>query len=124
MTPESGQGLRGGELNAALTSALVGIHNDHMGRGPRSAYSFHHEDVVVTVMNNVLTKAERTLAETGAGLQVAQTRHLYQEAMRPDFTTAVERLTGRKVIAFVSGNNLDPDIAVEMFFLDEDPTAN
>ena len=27
--------LWGGELNAAVTSALVGIHNAHPGRGPK-----------------------------------------------------------------------------------------
>ena len=31
--------LRGGELNAAVTSALVGIHNVHLGRGPTSVHS-------------------------------------------------------------------------------------
>lgn len=113
--------LQGGELNAALTSALVGIHNEHLGRGPRSAYSFHHEHVVVTIMNEVMTKAERTLVSAGHGASVSDTRHLYQEAMKDDFVAAVERLTGRKVTAFVSGNHLSPDVAVEVFILDSLP---
>jgi hypothetical protein len=38
--------------------------------------------------------------------------------MQADFTEAVERLTGHKVIAFISGNHADPDIASELFVLD------
>jgi hypothetical protein len=32
-----------------------------------------------------------------------------------DFRAAVERLTGRKVLAFISGNHMEPDIAAELF---------
>lgn len=113
--------LTGGELNAAITSAIVGIHNEHLGRGPRSAYSFHVDGVVVTVLNDVLTKAEQTLVAGGEARAVAATRHLYQEAMQAEFTAAIERLTGRTVTAFVSGNHLDPDVAVEVFILDDAP---
>nr|HMS73483.1 Na-translocating system protein MpsC family protein [Baekduia sp.] len=62
--------------------------------------------------------AEQMLTSTGQGRSVSDTRHLYQQAMKDDFTAAVERLTGRKVAAFVSGNHLDPDIAVEIFILE------
>jgi uncharacterized protein YbcI len=48
-------------------------------------------------------------------------RHLFQETMKEDFTEAVERLTGRRVVAFISGNHVDPDIAVELFILDGTP---
>ena len=39
--------------------------------------------------------------------------------MEAEFRAAVERLTDRKVIAFISGNQIDPDIAAELFILDE-----
>jgi hypothetical protein len=41
----------GGELNAAVTSALVGIHYRHLGRGPKTASTFHYGNVLVTVMH-------------------------------------------------------------------------
>jgi uncharacterized protein YbcI len=50
-------------------------------------------------------------------------RHLYQQTMADEFKAAVERLTGRKVVAFISGNHIDPDIAVELFILDGAPGA-
>jgi len=110
--------LRGGGLNAAITSALVGIHTEHLGRGPRSASTFHYGHVVVTLMHDVLTPAEKTLTRTNQAEAVARIRHLFQETMESDFREAVERLTGRKVLAFMSGNHADPDIAAEVFILD------
>jgi uncharacterized protein YbcI len=117
---DSGQ-LAGGELNAAITSALVGIHNRYLGRGPKTASTFHYGNVLVTLMHEVLTHAEKSLTEKGQIAAVEQVRHLFQETMEADFREAVERLTGRKVIAFISGNHIDPDIAAELFILDGPP---
>lgn len=110
--------LRGGELNAAVTSALVGIHNVHLGRGPKSASTFHYGNVIVTLMEEVMTHAERTLAATGNAGAVTNMRHLFQEAMQQEFNEAIERLSGRSVVAFISGNHMDPDMAAELFVLD------
>lgn len=111
--------LQGGELNAAITSALVGIQTKHLGRGPRTASTFHYGNVVVTLMYDVLTPAERSLAQNDHLDAVAQMRNLFQSTMEEDFREAVERLTGRRVKAFISGNQLTPDVAAELFLLDE-----
>jgi uncharacterized protein YbcI len=116
--------LRGGELNAALTSAIVGIHTNHLGRGPSSASSFHNENVVAVLMRDVMTQVEKTLSRSGSGQAVSNMRHLYQQTMAEEFKEAVERLTGRKLVAFISGNHTDPDIAVELFILDGVPGAD
>ncbi|HXB16339.1 MAG TPA: Na-translocating system protein MpsC family protein [Solirubrobacteraceae bacterium] len=113
------QQLRGGELNAAVTSALVGIHTQHLGRGPTTASTFHYRNVLVTLMHDVLTHAERALGRHDNVDSVNHVRHVFQRAMEPDFREAVERLTGRRVVAFISGNQIDPDIAAELFVLDE-----
>ena len=113
------QQLRGGELNAAVTSALVGIHTQHLGRGPTTASTFHYRNVLVTLMHDVLTHAERALSRNDHAEPVRHIRGLFQRAMEDDFREAVERLTGRRVIAFISGNQLDPDVAAELFVLDE-----
>jgi uncharacterized protein YbcI len=110
--------LRGGELNSALTKALVRIQSEHLHQGPANAITFHGENVVVVVMHDVLTKAERLLAQNGKGADIAERRHRFQREMEDDFRDAVERLTGRKVTGFLSGNHLDPDVAAEIFFPD------
>jgi uncharacterized protein YbcI len=88
--------LQGGELNAAVTSALVGIHNQYLGRGPKTASTFHHGNVLVTLMNDVLNHAEKSLSEAQQTDAVTHMRHLFQATMEVDFRAAVERLTGRK----------------------------
>jgi uncharacterized protein YbcI len=113
----SGQ-LQGGELNAAVTRAIVGIHTQCLGRGPKSASTFHYGNVLVTLMHGVLTRAEKSLADANHDDAVTQMRHLYQQTMEADFREAVERLAGRKVLAFISGNSSNPDIASELFILD------
>jgi uncharacterized protein YbcI len=110
--------LKGGELNAALTSAIVGIHTKNLGRGPSSASTFHHDNVVAVLMRDVMTQVEKTIALSGNAHAVSGMRQLFQETMKLEFTEAVERLTGRQVVAFISGNHVDPDIAVELFVLD------
>jgi uncharacterized protein YbcI len=110
---------RGGELNAAVTSALVGIHTRYLGRGPRKASTFHHGAILVTLMHDVLTHAERTLIEHNHDDTVSQMRNRFRETMREDLRAAIEQLTGRKVTAFISGNHVEPDVAAELFILDE-----
>ena len=105
------------------TSALVGIHNQYLGRGPKTASTFHHGNVLVTLMNDVLTHAEKSLTETHQTDAVTYMRHLFQNTMEADFRAAVERLTGRRVLAFISGNHVDPDIAAELFILDGPPRS-
>ena len=112
------QQFAGGELNAAVTSALVGIHNEYLGHGPTTASTFHHGKVMVTLMHGVLTNAEKSLARTDRAHVVNNIRQLFQETMEADSRAAVERLTDRKVVACISGNHIDPDIAAEVFILD------
>jgi uncharacterized protein YbcI len=69
----------------------------------------------------VLTHAEKSLTRSDQIDAVNHIRHLFQETMEADFRKAVERLTGRKVLAFISGNHIEPDIAAELFILDGPP---
>jgi uncharacterized protein YbcI len=38
--------------------------------------------------------------------------------MQAEISGEVERLSGRKVIGFMSDNHIDPDLAVEVFVLE------
>ena len=111
--------LRGGELNAALTDALVRIHAEHLGRGPTTASTFHRGNVIVTLMHDVLTKAEKVLAQKGRRSDVTELRSLFRQQMEADFRAVVERLTGQKVLAFLSANQIEPDVAAAIFILDD-----
>jgi uncharacterized protein YbcI len=112
--------LRGGELNAALTDELVGIQTEFLGRGPATASTFYHGSTVVTLMHDALTKAEKILAQMGRESDVSEVRGLFHQEMEGDFRKAVERLTGQKVLAFLSGHHLDPDVSAAIFILDDE----
>lgn len=46
-------------------------------------------------------------------------RQLFQRTMAEEMKARVEELTGHEVVAFMSDNHLDPDMAVEVFILDQ-----
>ena len=52
-----------GQLAAAISNAMVGIHSKHYGKGPTKAKTYLVDDVVVTVMSDVFTTVERTLID-------------------------------------------------------------
>lgn len=110
--------LSGGELNAAVTREVVRIHSANLGRGPKKSFSHHSGSVVITIMQEVMTQAEQSLAAGGEGDAVLAMRRLAQRTMAEEMKATVERLTARRVIAFMSDNHLEPDMAVEVFILD------
>jgi uncharacterized protein YbcI len=112
-------GLRDGELLAAISNLVVKVYADHIGRGPTKARAYLNEDIVICVMEDTMTKAERTLVESGHEEAVLEVRAVLQESMREALTTGIEGLTGHRVIAFISGSNLAPDLASELFVLDK-----
>jgi uncharacterized protein YbcI len=110
--------LSGGELNAALSREMARAYVANLGRGPTKAFTFHHGMVVVTVMEEVMTQAERYLASSGETESVLAMRQRFQRALADELKASVEKLTLRRVVAFMSGEHVDPDLAVEVFVLD------
>ena len=70
------------------------------------------------VLQDTLTRGERNLVEAGESDAVLGLRRLWQKVMRSSCSRAIEDLTGRKVVGFMSDNHIDPDIAVEVFILE------
>jgi hypothetical protein len=48
---------------------------------------------------------------------VQETRNTFQDAMQDKFIQAVEGLSGRRVLAFISNHHVGPDIEIELFML-------
>jgi uncharacterized protein YbcI len=108
----------GGALNAAISQALVRLLADTTGRGPTKARTTIDRDLIVVMLQNTLTSGERYLADSNRAEQVLGMRRAYQEAMGSDCIAAIQGLTGRTVIAFMSANHIDPDLAAEVFVLE------
>jgi uncharacterized protein YbcI len=111
--------LAGGHLLAAISTSIVGILRDHYGRGPMKAKTYALDDIIVVVMRGSgFTPLEKTIIDSGQPQRVVDMRHDFQHMMTQRFTDTIEELTGRHVTAFLSQAHVDPDITIEMFFVD------
>jgi uncharacterized protein YbcI len=113
-----------GSLLAAVSDRLVRLYKELYGKGPTKAKTFYQGDLLVVVMRGGFTQVERTLQEAGRAHAVVQQRMEFQEAVRDRFTEAVTELTGREVVAFMSGTHQDPDITAEIFLLAPEPATD
>jgi len=103
--------------SAKIATAAVQLLHEYTGRGPTRAKTNISEDVVTILLADTLTRGERTLVDHGHADRVLQVRYDYQTAMRGGLVGIVERELDREVIAFMSQNHIDPDLAVEVFVL-------
>jgi uncharacterized protein YbcI len=76
------------------------------------------DDVLICVMQDVLTVVERTLAEVGEHDHVRDTRLAFADAMRDRFAAEVERIVGRRVLGFTSQVLVTRSVVIEMFVLE------
>jgi len=104
-------------LGAAISNAVVRLLAEYTGRGPTKARTYINDDYIAVVLQDTLTKGERSLVRDGKTELVLATRKAYQQTMSRDLIAAVEQLTGRTVHAFLSDNRTDPDVAIESFVL-------
>jgi uncharacterized protein YbcI len=109
-----------GEIAADISRAVVRVLHDHTGRGPTRARTELGANLVTVVLADTLTKGEQNLVAYGKAQMVLDVREQFQAAMRTDLVGAVEGITNRRVIAFMSQNHIDPDLAVEVFVLQPD----
>src|SRR3954466_632118 len=123
LVPSEPQHERSTSQNAQISRAHVRLFHEYTGRGPTGSRTTIDRDLVVCFLSDLLTKGERSLIASGKLEAVLEMRRSFQDAMHDDLVAEVERITGRKVIAFMSSNHLDPDHAIESYILDS-PTAD
>jgi uncharacterized protein YbcI len=109
---------RSGDLRQAISDAIVRVTADFIGRGPTRAKTYINGEIVFCVMADTLTKGERSLVADDDGQSVRQMRRRFQDAMRRPLCEAVEGLTGRRVLSFLSDNDVESETAIEVFVLD------
>ena len=112
-----------GKMLLAVTNSIVGLHREHYGRGATRGRTIMQDDYLVCFLEDIYTKAERTLIDAGSFSAVSESRSAFQYAMETKFSESVEELTGRRVKAFLSQVRKDPDVAIEAFFLEPETAA-
>lgn len=110
--------LDGDDLLVAVTDAMVALHRRYHHRAPVTAKTLMlGGDLLACVLGGVYTTVEQTMIELQRGPIVQETRSAFQNAMQHKFIDAVERLSGRDVLAFISNHHVGPDIEIELFML-------
>ncbi len=110
--------LEGGRLNAALANAVGKLVADFTGRGATKSRAFVHQDVAVCLLEDGASRAETNLIAAGKSELVRLQRDAIQRAMEPQLVESVERITGRKVLTFLSGSSTPGSDSVEVFTLE------
>jgi uncharacterized protein YbcI len=110
--------LSGDALLEAVTDAMVALHQRYHHRAPVTAKTLLlGGDLLACVLAGVYTTVEQTMIELQRSVIVQETRSAFQEAMQHKFIAAVQRLSGREVLAFISNHHVGPDIEIELFML-------
>jgi uncharacterized protein YbcI len=111
---ESGSGLY-----ADISRAMVRLYKEQFGRGPVKAKTrFADSDTLLCTLEGSLTPAEQSLVAMGEDARLRDIRMFFQHASEARFRETVEELTGRNVIAFISGMDTGRDVSAEIFYLE------
>lgn len=102
---------------AAISTLTVRLFGQYTGRGPSKARTFIADDMVIVVLQDMLTTGELTLVDNDRAEVVLATRRIFQEVMSAELTAGIEQILQRSVVAFLGANHIDPDIAIGAFLL-------
>ena len=111
-----------GEVRARISKEIVRLQSEYYGKGPTKAKTYIVDDLVVVVLEESFTRAEKTLAERGEREAIQHIRRRFQQAMADSFTSVVEQATGRRVRVFLSETDIEQDVSVETFLLADERT--
>jgi uncharacterized protein YbcI len=102
----------------AISNAITRLHREHYGRGPTSARTIIQRNYIICFLDDIFTPAKRTLIDGGRLDTVRLTRQGVHDVTAPKFVAAVEQIAGRRVIAFMSQIDFNPDVAALVFVVD------
>jgi uncharacterized protein YbcI len=102
-----------------ISDEIVKLFKEQFGRGPTRARTYWAgPDAVTVILEDTLTPAERNLVKMGEHQRLRDTRAFFQYATVAEFCAPVERVTGRKVRAFLSAIDTEADgMCAETFVL-------
>lgn len=104
-------------MERRVSDIVARLYLDEFGKGPLYSETSIRAGVIVTVLREVLTSAEKALYVSGRGDSVLTTRMLWQHATDRRFRDGVGRVVGREVVVAISGFDLEHDMASETFIL-------
>jgi uncharacterized protein YbcI len=109
-----------GDMLNDISNEMVALYKDQLGRGPtRARANWAGDNALIVTLEDSLTRPERRLVEMGENARLRDQRTFAQYATIKEFVEVAERLTGRRVRAFVSGIDTKADVCSEIFYFDD-----
>ena len=111
--------LAGGKLLAEISTSIVGILRERYGRGPMKAKTYALDDIIVVVMRGSgFTPLEQTHMDSGQPGRVVAMPGAVSGGDGRALHGHDRRAHGPQVVAFPSQAHVEPDITIEIFFVD------
>jgi uncharacterized protein YbcI len=84
-----------GEIEAAISEAIVRFEIDYMGRGPKETQSHIVDDLIVVRLKGMLTPAEQQLAKSPDGVElIKRMRSTIIDNAKAEFSRVITQTTG------------------------------
>jgi uncharacterized protein YbcI len=96
---------------------MAQLHDEYYGHPPGAVSVEITQGVVVVVIEETFTRAERTLIDRDDAEGIQEVRRRFQQIVGDQFKSVVEQATGRAVRSFMSDTDLEEEISVEVFLL-------
>ena len=109
-----------GDVRAEITTRVVRIFKEYYGTGPTKARTHVAENLIVVLLEGGWDRSEQALVAAGETGVVHQRRAALQGVSQPHLVDAIEECTGRSVLSFMSANDEERELAVEIFVLEPD----
>jgi uncharacterized protein YbcI len=92
-----------GQIEAAISEAMVKFEREFMGRGPTRTRTYALEDLVVVRLEGILTPAEQQLAKDAQGVKLLkEVRTTLIEQAHDTLKEIIHEHTGRTVLSMHS----------------------
>lgn len=110
-----------GEIEAAISDAIVRFEIDYMGRGPKEARSHIFEDLILVRLKGVLTPAEQQLTKSADGVElIKKMRSTLIENAKAEFSRVISNATGVAVRDILTDISTASGERIFVFLLDRD----
>jgi uncharacterized protein YbcI len=102
-----------------IAQAIVALHRKFYGRGATKARTYFVDDhLLIVELRDIFITVEQSLVDKGQEATVRATRRTFQSAMRDEFISCIEELTGRRVENYDTVVFVHPQMALEVFLLE------
>ncbi|ERJ12707.1 DUF2294 domain-containing protein [Haloplasma contractile] len=90
-----------GQMESEISKQITQWEKDYLGRGPTSVKTDILRDMIIVVLQGILTPADHKIAETKEGLlSIKKYRADLVESGREQLFGTVKEITGEDVLAF------------------------